>query len=414
VPVTPDPDLRDTAESVPLPERGRVSRAGAVEPLWTKGFVLLAGVNVLFFFGFQLVLVTVPLLAVNLGGGTASAGLVLGSFTFAAVLVRPVTGWALDAYGRRALLLFGTALCLAAVLAHELAAGVVLLLVFRFLHGVGFGMSTTAAGTLASDLVPRSRLGEGMGFFTLAMTLPLAVAPAVGLSLVGGGDFTVLFILAGVLTALSLVLASLLPVPRRERSGVTISLASLVERTSLFPSAMMFLLTVTYGPLIAFIAIYGLERGISNVGSFFAVYAIVLGIARPLSGRLADRFGYEPSAAAGMALAAVGMVTLAAAHGLGGLLLAALFYGLGFGTVQPSLQALVIHRVSPARRGAATAAIFTAYDMGMATGSIIGGFLAAAVSLSGVYLLSAGVAIVGFVCLVVFVRRNRVPRAVRA
>ena len=392
---------------------GRIPRRGALEPLWTKGFVLLMAVSVLYWLGFQLVLVSVPLLAVKLGGGNASAGLVMGIFTFAAMLVRPVTGWALDAYGRRALLIMGTAVCLVAILAHEWAAGVLFLLLLRSLHGIGFGTSTTALGTLASDLVPRSRLGEGMGLFTLAMSVPLAIAPAVGLALVAGGDFTILFWVSGGLTGLSLALAAVMRAPRRERSGVRISLSSLVERTSLFPASMMFLLTITYGPLIAFIAIYGEERGIVNVGPFFTVYAIVLAIARPLSGRVADRFGYEPAAAVGMVLAATGMLTLAAANGLGGLLLAALFYGIGFGTAQPSLQALVIYRVLPARRGAATAAFFTAYDLGMAVGAIAGGFLAAVVALSGVYLISAGVAVAAFVCLAVFIRRNPSVSAAR-
>lgn len=390
---------------------GRLTRADTAEPLWTKGFVLLMAVSVLYWLGFQLVLVSAPLLAIKLGGGNASAGLVMGGFTFAAMVVRPATGWALDAYGRRALLIIGTAVCLVAILAHELAAGVLVLLLLRALHGVGFGTATTALGTLASDFVPRSRLGEGMGLYTMAMSVPLAVAPAVGLGLVAGGDFTIVFLLAGGLTGLSLTLASVMRAPRRERSGVAISLSSLTERTSLFPASMMFLLTITYGPLIAFIAIYGQERGIANVGSFFTVYAIVLAVARPLSGRLADRYGYEPAAAVGMLIVAVGLLTLAAAQGLVGLLLAAFLYGIGFGTAQPSLQALVIQRVPPARRGAATATFYTAYDLGMAVGSIAGGFMAAIVALSGVYLVSAGVAMVAFGFLVVFIRRNPSVRA---
>src|SRR5665648_481801 len=221
---------------------GRLSRAGTAEPLWTKGFVLLMAVSVLYWLGFQLVLVSAPLLAVKLGGGNASAGLVMGTFTFAAMLVRPVTGWALDAYGRRALLSMGTAVCLVAILAHEWAAGVLFLLLLRSLHGMGFGTATTALGTLASDLAPRSRLGEGMGLYTMAMSVPLAVAPAVGLGLVAGGDFTIVFLLAGGLTGLSLILSSVMRTPRRERSGVRISLSSLTERTSLFPASMMFLL----------------------------------------------------------------------------------------------------------------------------------------------------------------------------
>jgi len=381
-------------------------KARASEPLWTLQFLLLLVISLCFFSGFQLVTVTVPLLAVDLGGGNASAGVVLGAFTLAAIIVRPVTGWALDAYGRRVLFLLGTVICVAGILAYEFVAGVAFLLVLRFVHGAGFGMTTTASGTVASDMVPRSRLGEGMGFFTLAMSVPMAFAPTVGLAFAGGNDFTSLFLLAGGLTAVSLLLSVMLKIPRRRRTGARLSPTALLERTSLFPAVMMLLLTTTYGSILAFIALYGREKDIANVGPFFTVYAVVLAIARPLSGRMADKFGYERTAAVGTAMAAVGLLILATADSLTMFMVAAFMYGLGFGTAHPSLQALVIYLVSPSRRGAATATFFTAFDVGVAIGSVGGGLFAGILGLSGVYILSTIAAAAATCCLVVYTRRR--------
>lgn len=164
-----------------------------------------------------------------------------------------------------------------------------------------------------------------MGFFTLAVSLPMAVTPAVGLTLVARGDFTSLFLLGGGLTAVSLVFLLFVRVPVRAAAGGRPSLRGLFERISLYPSAVMRLLAMAYGPLLSFIALYAGERGTTNVGSFFTVFA------------------------------AAGLLTLGFAQGLAAIMMTAVLYGIGFGIAQPSLQALVVHRVRTARLGAAIA-----------------------------------------------------------
>jgi len=389
-------------------EAGLLVPVGAVEPvapsldepgstaLWTRDFALLLVSQVLYFMGVYLLLPTLPLFAVELGGSEGSVGLVLGAFTFTAMFVRPFTGWALDAYGRRVVLVVGLVVTLGIVLAHELVAGIGMLLVLRLLHGVGFGLETTAAGTLTSDLAPKARIGEGMGYLTLAMGLPMAAAPAIGLALSSEGDFTSLFLLAGGLTGLALVLSASMRVPRVERRVGGLSVRTLLERSALVPAISVMLLTMTYAPILSFIALHGEERGIGNVGWFFAVFALVLAVVRPVSGRLADRWGYLRTATVGWGVVIAGLLTLALASDLFILLLAGVLYGAGYGTTQPSLQALTVRGVAPARRGAANATFFFAYDLGLALGSIGGGFLASWLTLGGLYwasLVPAGVAI---------------------
>lgn len=363
--------------------------------------------NLFFFLGFQLLSPTLPVFAVRLGGNEGSAGMVVGFFTLAAVLVRPVTGWALDAYGRYALLMAGTALTFAVIVGHEWVTAIPLLMVLRFAHGATFAVSTTAGGTLASDLIPRSRLGEGMGFFTVAMSLPMAVGPLVGLALIAGGDFTWLFVLGGGLTAASFLLGLGLRVPAHQRSRRPFGLRAMYERAAMFPSLLVLLLTMTYGPVISFIALLGEERRIANVGLFFTVYAVVQTLTRPVSGRLADRRGYGRTAAGGLVITAAAVVTIALSNGLPGLAAAAVLYGVGFGTAQPSLNALAVNRVAPARRGAATAAFFTSFDLGVAIGSIGGGLVATALSLDAVFLVSAAPVLLGALLLVLRDGRER-------
>ena len=355
-----------------------------------------------FYMSFQVLLVSMPLYVVTLGGDTATAGLITGLFTLTAMVVRPLTGWALDAYGRRNLWLLGILSCMILVLAQQWAATLVVLIALRMVNGIGFGVATTASGTIAADLVPKSRLGEGMGFVGVTMGIPLAVAPPLALWLAGRGDFADLFWLGALFTAVSLVLAVMLrgPNPPREVPAARAPLSSMFERTAVYPSVLMFLLISSFGLILALLALYGRERGLGSVGIWFTVYAVFLTLARSVGGRLSDRIGYRQTGIAGFVLAAAGLVAIALSRDLTLLLASAVLYGIGYGTTQPSLQAMVVGRAPVARLGAATAVLFVAYDLGTTVGSVGGGLLAGIIGMGGAFAFSAVGPLVGIALLV--------------
>jgi len=376
--------------------------------LWTRDFLLLLSSNIFFFVSFQLLLVSLPLYVVHLGGTTATAGLVTGLFTLTAMLVRPLTGWALDAYGRRIIWLLGTLSCLVFIVAQLWAATLVVLIALRMLNGAAFGVSTTAGGTIAADLVPKARLGEGMGFVGVTMGIPLAVAPPLGLWLAARGDYADLFWLGALFTAISLALAAMLrgPAEAREISAVRSRLSSMFERTAVYPSALMFLLISSFGLILALLALYGKERGFGSVGIWFTVYAIVLTLARSVGGRLSDRIGYRQTAIGGFVIAAAGLVAIALSHDLTMLLASAVLYGIGYGTTQPCLQAMVVGRAPVVRLGAATATLFLAYDLGTTVGSVGGGLLAGVIGMGGAFAFSAVGPLIGIGLLIGDMRRR--------
>jgi MFS family permease len=370
--------------------------------LWTREFLLLLGSNVVFFMSFQILLVSMPLYVVHLGGTAAVAGLVTGLFTLTSMLVRPFTGWALDVYGRRVIWLLSTFFCVVLAVAHLWAATLVVLIAVRMLNGAAFGVSTTAGGTIAADLVPKTRLGEGMGFVGVTMGIPLAVAPPLGLWLAGRGDFAELFWLGALFVGVSLVLAAMLrgPAQAREVPAVRSRLSSMFERSAIYPSTLMFLLISSFGLVLTLLALYGRERGLGSVGIWFTVYAVLLTLARSVGGRLSDRIGYRSTAIAGFVLAGAGLLTIAMSHDLPMLLVSAVLYGIGYGTTQPSLQAMVVGRAPRARLGAATAVLFVSYDLGTTVGSIGGGLLAGAIGMGATFAFSAVGPLIGIGILV--------------
>lgn len=376
--------------------------------LVSRDFLLLLVANVLLYGSFQMLVPTLPLYVLELGSGTVSAGLMLGFFLGSAVLIRPLAGWALDAYGRRLLLLLGLAVFLLASLSYGFVGTIALLLGLRLVHGLGFGLFSVASGTLASDLIPRTRLAEGMGYVGITWSLAVAIGPPLGLAIVQQAGFGPLFPVAAGSAAAALVLALALRYPKLEHRRVPFSLGVLVDRASAFPSLLTVLLTSSYGFVLSFVSLYGVQQGLRNPGLFFSVFAVVLTLTRPLTGRLGDHLGFSRVLVAGFVFVAAGLLVLGLATGLTGFLLAAMLYGLGFGATQPTLLAIFVDSLPASRRGAANAAFLTAWDLGIGGGSILGGFVALHLPLSQIYLLAALPE--GLGALLLLLRPHRVDR----
>ena len=365
------------------------SQAGKL-PLWTRDFILLCLVNLTLFISFQMLLPTLPVYVKELGGTETAVGLIIGIFTISAVLVRPYIGRLLDTYGRRGILLVGLVVFIISTAAYHWAAAVAVVLAIRFLHGFGWGACTTAAGTAAADVIPKSRLGEGMGYFGLAATLSMTVAPAAGLYLINEYDFPALFGASVALSGLSLLLAGAVKYKKIPREAGSVP-GALFEPAAFRPSMVIFLSTTAYGAVVTFIALYAEQQGIpiSRIGIFFTVFAVTLTLTRPVAGMLVDRRGYDVVVVPGLLFITATMLVLSQATSLWLFLAAAVLFGLGFGTVHPSMQALAVQFVPPQRRGAANGTFFSAFDLGIGAGAIVWGAVSQVLGYSTMYLLGA-------------------------
>src|SRR5699024_5935669 len=127
---------------------------------------------------------TIPLFIKELGGSDQMIGVVVGIFTFSALLLRPYAGHALETKGRKFIYMIGITFFFISVSVFGFVNSIFLLVVIRIIQGVGWGFATTASGTIATDLIPPKRRGEGMGFFGLSGNIALSFGPALGLFLV--------------------------------------------------------------------------------------------------------------------------------------------------------------------------------------------------------------------------------------
>lgn len=374
-----------------------------MERLWTRHFAQLS-VGMLFLFsGFYLLVPALPLYIKEMGGNDSQVGLVVGLFTLAAVVLRPVVGGLLDTYGRRPFMLWGLLFFAVAMFLYDWMAGIAALIGLRLFHGLSWAVSTTAIGTAVTDIIPASRRGEGMGWYGMAMTVAMAIGPLAGIWMIEYQSFQALFWLATGLSVVALVLvfSSKTPEPPRtpfRRGG-------LFEKSVLPITAALFFLALSYGGIITFLPLFAASLGV-NAGTFFLVYAITLTLTRPLAGKLSDKLGETAVIVPALFVAVAALLVLSLSTGAVGILGAAVLYGIGFGASQPALQAATLRLAPPERRGVANASFFTAFDLGIGFGSIGLGWVLQYASYSALF-LSGAVSVL--ICFVIFVSAVRGP-----
>lgn len=354
--------------------------------LWSADFIRICLANFTAFTSLYFIMPTLPLYVKQLGGTEAVVGLVVGIFTFSAVAIRVVIGRALDEWGRRSIYLGALGILSIAAIGYQWAGTVAGLLAVRVLYGFGWGASHTAAGTVAADIIPASRRGEGMGFFGLSNTLAMTIGPAAGVFIGVEWGFPILFNLAGLCALIGLALAySIRYRPVQVAAGTR---GSFIEPAALPFAAISFCCTTIYGGIVAFMTLYALEQGINNPGVYFSVFAVAVIVARPIAGRLYDRSGMRVVMAPGLLLVTLSMLILGVSHHPVLFLVSGVFMGLGFGATQPTLQAMVITVVDPQRRGTATATLTLGADFGIGTGAMLLGLIAQTVGYATMYLYS--------------------------
>jgi len=360
--------------------------------LWTKEFIGITISNLFLFLSFQMLIPTLPVYVEESGGDELAIGLVIGIFTISALLTRPFAGKGLDTVGRKKILVIGMIIFVLSVAGYYWFATVFLILVVRFIHGIGWGMATTTLGTMISDIIPAARRGEGMGYYGLSSTLAMALAPMVGIWVMNEFGFGILFLTATIFGLLSIILFLCVPYQEPQMKQEKVAQFSLwkglVEPKALFPSLLVLLLGVTYGGIVSFITLFGADVGIRNVGWFFLFNALMVMIVRPVAGKLFDRKGHKWVLYPGAFFSIIGLILLSYTTTVSTLIAASVFYGIGFGAIQPSLQAWTINRVSPQRRGTANGTFFSGFDLGIGAGAMLLGIIARYTSYAMMYRIS--------------------------
>lgn len=366
------------------------------QPLWTRDFIKICLSSLFLFITYYALVATLPIYIMEtLRGGEREVGLALTSFIIAAVIVRPIAGKWVDELGKKKVALLASALFMVSTFSYVGVASLFFLLALRFVHGISFGFSTTAMAAIATDLVPEQRKGEGIGYYALFMNLAMVIGPFLGLMIMNTYSFSALCMLISVFAVISFGCGGWTKVREaqtaaRKKPAQAFSWKSFIEPGAMPISLTACLMSFAYSGLLSFIPVYAKEIGAAGVSSyFFVIYAIMIVLSRPFTGKLFDRLGEHVVIYPSIVLYAIGLVLLSQAHGPVLFLVASAVIGLGYGSVFPSFQAIAIQSSPTERRGLATGTYYLLFDLGMGVGSFVLAIVAAATNLGWMYMISS-------------------------
>ncbi len=343
--------------------------------LWTKDLVLIILVNLCVFTNHIMSLSTFPFFIQSLGGTEAIAGICAAVFSFVAVIIRPFVGWWLDNGVRRAALVIGLLLLGLAPLGYVFVPTLSLAIALRMIHGVGLSFSNSTTATVASDVICRPRFAEGMGYFGMATALASAIAPALGLELMYGFGFQVLYATAAGIALLGLVLFMFIHAPKVEVPHKKLDLKTIINRDSLPATVTMLVFMFTFGALENFVALFASENGLPSGSIYFLVMSAMLLLVRVTLGKLVDEKGEAFFVYSCNAAMLVAFLLLAFVPTTPTFIVSAILAGYAFGGLEPSLQSMAVHTADDASRGSANSTFLCGYDIGYGLGGGVAGSL---------------------------------------
>lgn len=365
--------------------------------LWTNDFIIIFSTNFFTHIVFYLLMSTIALyVTTQYQTSQGMAGLTVGIFVLAALITRFFAGTYIERIGHKKVLIGSLCAFVLVMFLHLVADHLALLLIFRFIQGAAFGFITTSAGSIAAELIPDERRGEGTGYYATAMNVAMAIGPSLGIFLSVHSDFKTIILVGGIIALIDLIATSFLQIPKAEMTQEQVKVTSgfkirhFVEPKSIPISIAMFTVALGYSSLLSFLSTYAKEIHLENIASiFFVVYAITLLSTRPFTGKWFDRFGENIVTYPLLICLALGFLCLSFAQNTILFLLAGALIGIGFGTVQSNFQAIAIKQAPSNRKALATSTYFIFLDLATGSGPYLLGTLIGFMSFRHLYITIA-------------------------
>ena len=349
------------------------------QKLWNTEYVKVMTANFMMYFAFYILTPLLPIyLSEKFGATNDVIGIVLSGYTIASLIIRPLSGFLVDSFNRKRVLIICLSMFFVCFAGYIAASTLLMFAIVRTLHGGPFGAATVANSTVAIDVLPSNRRNEGLGYFGLSNNLAMAIAPSIGIYLYKLlNDFSVLFWIALVVAFVGLVIDGTVKIPVN-------SIVKNTEKLSLdrFFLTRAWLLAINvamfgfcFGVLSNYLAIYSKQELdiTGGTGTYFALLSIGLFSSR-LQGAKALREGrLTHNAAYGICIALIGYIMFVAWIHPVGYYLSAFLIGLGNGHMYPAFLNMFVAVAHHNERGTANSSILTSWDLGSGIGILLGG-----------------------------------------
>lgn len=383
------------------------------DKIFTIDFFLIFGALLFSALVMYALMSTVTEYATSMGTSATIAGLVSGIYIFGGLCSRIYSANALERRDWKKLAIIFLSIHFLACIFYFFANNVTLLLIVRFIHGLGFGASANAIVTIASAILPKKRFGEAFGYFMLGTTIAVGLGPYISGFFYDNWGSIGSFSLATSFAFLGLLCILILDISKYEikhnseiengigEDKVELSLEekgtfrSFIDKIFEIPAIPVSLFTgltsLGYVSILSFYRLYAVEVDLVSAFSiFFLIYSIVLVASRPIAGRIQDNYGDKIVCFTGIIAQSIGLFLIAWMPSTITVFICAVCAALGFGTLNSACTAIVTRDTSANRRPYAISTFFIFCDGTMGFGpALLGSFVSAASGYAPVYFISS-------------------------
>lgn len=370
------------------------------EKLWTPSFIFACLANLLTGVAFYQISVTLPFFIIeHFKVDKAEMSFIISSYVLAALVIRFFSGYLVDNFPRKKVYLISFILFVSLFFGYTIASSVAFIFILRIFHGLSWGVITTSSNTLAIDLLPLKKRGQGIGYYGLMSTLAMSVGPIIGMYFYENYPFNYIFYSALLFGCIGIISVLFIKDPNVKTKKIeTESIPITIDRfilTYAIPLAFnILLLEITYGALYTFGVMYGKELNIAGASYMFLSIAFGIATSRIFSGKLIDKGWINQVNILGITSIAIGYFFIAFPYLDWFYFLGAYFIGLGFGVSIPAFQTQFMNMTTPEKRGSANSTFFIAIDLGLGIGMVAAGKFVDSLGFQKLFFAS------GIICLV--------------
>jgi predicted MFS family arabinose efflux permease len=382
------------------------------EKLWNANYIKVWLANFMIFFSFMLVTPLLPIyLSETFSADKHVIGVVLSGYVLTALIIRPFSGFMVDSYPRKKVLIICFFLFFIFFAGYIIAGSLLLFAIVRTLHGAPFGATTVANSTVAIDVLHPTRRAEGIGYYGLSNNIATAISPSIAIYIYQlTHNFDLIFFISLLVAGIGLVINSSVKLEKREiiKNKKVISLDRFFLLKAWSQSLTMVCFAFSYGILSTYIAIYGKEQlGITTgTGLFFLLLSLGLICSRLIGNRTLKKGKIVENASLGVVISLIGYFVFAAIKNPFGYYSAAIIIGLGNGHMFPAFQTMFINLAPHSQRGTANSSLLISWDVGVGLGILIGGVVSEYFGYNSAFWFSAIVNLIGVAGFIFFARKK--------
>lgn len=379
--------------------------------LWSKSFIIIALVNALAFLGFNMATAGFPVYLSSLDIDESVVGFSTSLAAVGSLLMRPFAGYLCAKISCKSFSFMGLALMAVPCAISMVAINTKVLLLMRFLQGIGWGISSTCCATIIAQCVPSTRLSEGVGYAGAISSVTTAFASSLAIFILQSMNGISMIISIGLVIALAILLLLLMrPTEIATSNQVRKNPIVICPPNAIVPAVMIFFITFGYSPIITFVTRFASESGFAGVSLFFLVYAIATIVIRPITGIFTDKYGCVLPTVFAMTTSVLSLVFLLVARNSMIFYFAGALSGISTGMGMNALQTMALKGATTQTRAATMSTYLFGFDFGMAIGASISGLLVKTYTYNAMYGIAAIAPCVGllFFILICAVKRKRV------